>query len=156
MLRRQRVRRTRGGAIRIELPEQEREVLRRVVPQLRELLTMGAVDDRTRRLFPVAFPNDPEAEAEYRGYMRGELVESRLEALDTIESTLETKVLTEEQAVAWLQSINSARLVLGSLLDVTEDLEIQDLPDDHPEIESYALYAYLSMLLDELVQVLSI
>ena len=56
--------------------------------------------------------------------------------------------------MAWLQSINSVRLVLGTLLDVSEELQIQDLPDDHPEIESYALYAYLSMLLDELVRVL--
>jgi hypothetical protein len=155
VLGRQRIRRTRGGGIKVELPEHERDVLRRVLPQLRELLTVGAPDDRTKRLFPVAFPQDPEAEAEYRAYMHSELVTSRLSALDTIETTLDTKVLTEEQAVAWMQSINSVRLVLGSLLDVSEDLEIQDLPPDHPEIESYALYAYLSMLLDELIRVMA-
>ncbi len=154
MLRRQRVRRTRTGLIRIDLPEPEREVLRRVLPQLRDLLTLDADDQRTQRLFPVAFVDNAEAETEYRGYMHGELVTSRLSALATVESTLDTKVLTEEQAVAWLQSINSVRLVLGTLLDVSEELQIQDLPDDHPEIESYALYAYLSMLLDELVRVL--
>ena len=47
------------------------------------------------------------------------------------------------------------RLVLGSLLDVSEELDINALPDDHPEIEGYVLYGYLSMLLDELVAALS-
>ena len=54
----------------------------------------------------------------------------------------------ESEAVAWLQSINSVRLVLGSLLDVSEELDIESLPDDHPEIEGFVLYGYLSMLLD--------
>ena len=124
-------------------------------PSSRDLLTLGSSDDRTRRLFPTAYANDPEAEAEYVGYMRDELVASRLAALEVIESTIGERDLTEEQAIAWLQSINSVRLVLGSLLDVSEELDINALPDDDPEIEGYVLYGYLSMLLDELVAALS-
>jgi uncharacterized protein DUF2017 len=155
VLRRQRIRRTRSGTIKIDIPATEQEVLRHVLPQLRELLTVGSTDDRTRRLFPTAYSTDPEAEAEYVSYMRSELVTSRLAALDIIESTIGARELTEEQAVAWLQSINSVRLVLGSLLDVSEELDIDSLPDDQPEIEGYVLYGYLSMLLDELVGALS-
>ena len=139
----------------MDIPPPEQEVLRHVLPQLRDLLTLGSTDDRTRRLFPTAYAEDAEADAEYSGYMRGELVASRLAALDMVESTLGAKDLTEEQAVAWLQSINSVRLVLGSLLDVTEELDIEALPDDHPEIEGFVLYGYLSLLLDELVAALS-
>ena len=155
VLRRQRVRRTRAGVIRVDIPPPEQEVLRHVLPQLRDLLTLGSTDDRTRRLFPTAYAEDAEADAEYAGYMHGELVASRLSALDMVESTLGAKDLTEEQAVAWLQSINSVRLVLGSLLDVSEELELDSLPVDDPQIETYALYAYLSMLLGELVEALS-
>jgi uncharacterized protein DUF2017 len=155
VLRRQRIRRTRSGTIKIDIPATEQEVLRHVLPQLRELLTVGSADDRTRRLFPTAYSTDPEAEAEYVSYMRSELVTSRLAALDIIESTIGARELTEEQAVAWLQSINSVRLVLGSLLDVSEELDIDSLPDDQPEIEGYVLYGYLSMLLDELVGALN-
>jgi hypothetical protein len=155
VLRRQRIRRTRSGTIKIDIPATEQEVLRHVLPQLRELLTVGSTDDRTRRLFPTAYSTDPEAEAEYVSYMRSELVTSRLAALDIIESTIGARELTEEQAVAWLQSINSVRLVLGSLLDVSEELDIDSLPDDQPEIEGYVLYGYLSMLLDELVGALN-
>jgi hypothetical protein len=155
VLRRQRIRRTRSGTIKIDIPAPEQEVLRHVLPQLRDLLTLGSADDRTRRLFPTAYSTDPEAEAEYVSYMRSELVTSRLAALDVIESTIGARELTEEQAVAWLQSINSVRLVLGSLLDVSEELDIDSLPDDQPEIEGYVLYGYLSMLLDELVGALN-
>jgi hypothetical protein len=155
VLRRARIRRVRGGTIRIDLPDHERELLQRVLPQLRELLTGDERDERTRRLFPVAFPDDTEAESEYQRYMHSELVTSRLSALDAVESTVTAKELTEEQAVAWMQSINSVRLVLGSLLDVSEELELDSLPADHPQIETYALYAYLSMLLGELVEALS-
>jgi uncharacterized protein DUF2017 len=143
VLRRQRVRRTRSGAIRVEIPAPEQELLRHVLPQLRELLTQ------------TAYAEDPEADAEYQAFMRNELVASRLAALGTIEETIGAKQLTEAEAVAWLQSINSVRLVLGSLLDVSEELDIESLPDDHPEIEGFVLYGYLSMLLDELVHALS-
>jgi hypothetical protein len=46
------------------------------------------------------------------------------------------------------------RLVLGTLLDVDEYLDLDDVPDDDPEIQGYAIYSYLSALLDELVQAL--
>lgn len=154
MLRRWRVRRSRNGRIQLNLPDHEREVVRRMLPQLRELLTLGAEDDRTRRLFPTAFHDDPEAEAEYRRYMHAELVASRLAAIDAVDASLDRTELSEEEAVAWLQSVNSVRLVLGTLLDVDEELDLDTVPDDDPEIQGYAIYSYLSALLDELVHAL--
>ncbi len=41
------------------------------------------------------------------------------------------------------------------MLDVSEELEIGDVPDDDPDVESYALYAYLSSLLGEMVDALN-
>ena len=68
-----------------------------------------------------------------------------------MEATIDARELDESQALAWMSSVNSVRLVLGTLLDVSEELDIDGLPDDDPDIHSYALYAYLSMLLEELV-----
>jgi hypothetical protein len=154
VLRRWRVKRTRSGRIQLALPEPEREVVRRMLPQLRELLALGSNDDRTRRLFPPAFHDDADAEAEYRRYMHAELVASRLAALDAVEASLDRTELSEEEAIAWLQSVNGVRLVLGTLLDVDEDLDVEAVPDDDPEIQGYAIYSYLSALLDELVRAL--
>ena len=151
MLRKRRVRRTRSGAYRLDLPAEERDVLRSLLPQLRTLLEAPPDDPRVRRLYPTAFPDDPEKEAEYQRYMREELVASRSAAIEAVEATLDARELDEAQAQAWMSSVNSVRLVLGTLLDVSEELEIDALPDDDPDIQTYALYAYLSLLLEELV-----
>ncbi len=87
--------------------------------------------------------------------MRDELVTSRVSAIEQVEDSLDARQLSEAELVAWMQSVNSIRLVLGTLLDISEDLEIDDLPDDDPNLPDYALYGYLSMLLDEIVTALS-
>ena len=141
----------------IDIPYEERALLRQLLPQLRELISAppSATDERVRRLFPTAYPDDVERDAEYQRYMRDELVTSRVSAIEQVEESLDARQLTEAELVAWMQSVNSIRLVLGTLLDISEDLEIDDLPDDDPNLPDYALYGYLSMLLDEIVTALS-
>jgi len=55
---------------------------------------------------------------------------------------------------SWLGAVNNLRLVLGTVLDVSEELEIGELPEATPDVEAYALYAYLSSLLGEMVDAL--
>jgi hypothetical protein len=151
-----RVRRTRKGLYRLDMPEAERAVLRRLLPQLRSLLSEEApADDRSRRLFPPAYTDDDAADAEYQRLMREDLVASHLAAVDTVEASLDLSELTEEQLVAWMSAVNSVRLVLGTMLDVSEEIDIGQLPDETPDVESYALYAYLSNLLGEMVDALN-
>lgn len=155
MLRRPRVKRLRKGGYRLELPSAERDVVRRLLPQLRELLVSPEPDDRVRRLFPVAHPDDPAAQAEFELLVRDELVASRLSAIDQVEATLDAEELTDEQLLAWMQAVNSVRLVLGTLLDVSEDDAGREVDDDDPEAGTWALYGYLSFLLDQLVEAAS-
>ena len=151
-----RVRRTRKGTFRIDLPEPERDVLRRLLPQLRQVVKGEGPDDgRARRLFPTAYASDEAADADYQRLMHDELVSSRLAALDAVEESLDARELDEVQLLAWMGSVNALRLVLGTMLDVSEDLDLGRLPDDEPDIEAYALYAYLSALLEEIVEVLA-
>ena len=123
---------------------EERHLLRRLLPQVRELLLADAADDRrTRRLYATAFPDDDEAKAEYQRFMHEELVASRIAAVDAVEASIDAKELDEQQLMSWMDAVNNVRLVLGTMLDVSEELEIGVLPDDDPDIHSYALYAYL-------------
>ena len=155
LFRRSRIRRTRRGAYRVELPEEERDLLRRLLPQLRALLSgEDPGDGRTRRLYPPAYTDDAEADAEYQRLMREDLVVSRLAALEAVEASVEATELDEQQLLAWLGSVNNLRLVLGTLLDVSEELDLGELPEETPDIEAYALYAYLSSLLGEIVDAL--
>jgi Domain of unknown function (DUF2017) len=154
MLRRWRVKRSDGG-IRINLPTEEREFLRGLMEQLSALISDtasgGELDDRVRRLFPTAYPDDPERDAEYHKYMREELIASHRASIERVSESLNADELTELQAISWTQSLNSVRLVLGTMLDISEETELSDIDVDDPEYGSYALYGYLSGLLDDVV-----
>jgi Domain of unknown function (DUF2017) len=151
------VTRTGSGYV-LHLGREERVLVTRLLDELRALLTEPADPELVRRLFPVVHPDNPEREAEYQRLMRDELVASRLagiEAVSTVLGRTGRKVtLDEAQMVAFMQAVNGVRLVLGTLLDVTEDDELVDREevDDSPE---YHLYGYLSWVLDSSVQALS-
>ena len=152
-----RVKRVRGGRFTLRITGAERDVLRLLPAQLRQLMTgqdAGANPD-LRRLFPTAYPDDPEKAAEYDAMVRDDLVAERLAAIDVMERTIDSDRLSEEELLAWLSSINDLRLVLGTRLDVAEDLSELDLTPDDPRAESLALYAYLSLLEEDAVAALS-
>jgi hypothetical protein len=139
----------------MELPDEERELLRRLLPQLRSLVAgEDPGDGRTRRLHPPAYTDDTDADADYQRLMREDLVASRMAAVDAVEASLDATEVDEQQLLAWLGSVNNLRLVLGTVLDVSEELEIGELPEETPDVEAYALYAYLSSLLGEMVDAL--
>jgi hypothetical protein len=156
MLRRWRVKRS-GSSFRLNLPGPEREVITSLCGQLRELLTAppDSHDERTTRLFPTAYPDDPERDAEYRRFMHEELVASRLASIEMVEATVSVTELDEGQLMGWMRAVNSIRLVIGTMLDVSEETDLVEIPDDHPDISHYALYAYLSQMLEEIVAALS-
>ena len=115
MLRRHRIKRAGRDRFKLGLPEAERDVLRNLLPQLRDAGAEPAEgrDDRIRRVFPTAYPDEPELDAEYQRFMREELVASHTAAIDRVEASLDRTELTEAELLSWVQSINSVRLVLG-------------------------------------------
>jgi hypothetical protein len=149
----QRIRRTRRGDFELRLPSHERDVLRTLPRQLRDLLSTR--DPALARLFPPAYADDPERDAEYERMVRGDLVAARQSSLQVMEESIDAKRLTEEQLVAWLGALNDLRLVLGTRLDVTEDLS-EDPPDPAgPEAAAHALYFYLGWLEEQAVDALA-
>jgi Domain of unknown function (DUF2017) len=110
------VRRTRRG-FQLRLSPQERQALRSLPAQLRELLERD--DPSAARLFPPAYQDDPERNAEYEALVRDDLMAERLSSLQVMEETLDASTLTEDQMAHWLGSLNNLRLVLGTRLEVT-------------------------------------
>ena len=110
------------------------------------------------RLFPVVHPDHPEREAEYQRLMRDELVASRLAGIDAVEAVLGRSgrkvTLDESEMTAFVQAVNSVRLVLGTVLDVDEDDDL-DPSDELLDAPEYQLYGYLSWLLDSAVRAMS-
>ncbi len=150
---RRRVSRTRRGTYAVRLPAPERELLAGLVDQLRELLEVSTDDPSVRRLFPVAYNDDPERDQEYQQLVRDELLERRLAALATVEATAAAEELDEAELTAWLTALNDLRLVLGTRLDVSEEQD--DIEEDDPNAPAMAVYGYLSVLLGDVVDALA-
>ncbi|MEI7761130.1 MAG: DUF2017 family protein [Thermoleophilia bacterium] len=148
-----RIQRDRDGGYRLQLPAEERELLRLLPGQLREVLPTG--DPSLRRLFPPAYTDDSEANDEFRRLMRDELLEGKLAALRVVEETAGADHLSGEQLEAWLGALESLRLFLGTQLDISEETGGQELDPDDPDAPALALYGYLSWLQEEAVAALS-
>jgi hypothetical protein len=149
------------GGWRLNIDTDERELLVRLMGEFETLLTGPDDNPLLARLFPVAYEDDPDKEAEYQRLMREELVASRLESMMTVTSVLDpddAETLDEGQTIAFMQSINAVRLVLGTMLGIEND-------DDDPattdggsagsESPEYHLYNFLSWLLEWTVRALS-
>jgi Domain of unknown function (DUF2017) len=151
-----RVKRSRLGGYIVRLPSAEREVLGTLPPMLRALLSEQDPDDAAlRRLFPSAFLDDEKAAAEFDSVVRDDLMGQRLAAIETLERTLGSDRLSEEELSAWLASVNDLRLVLGVRLAVTEESTPEEFGGDPETEQAYALYAYLSYLEEEMVEALA-
>ena len=144
--------RRRDGTYRVDLPAEERGVLRALPGQLREALDAG--EPTLYRLFPPAHADDDEANEEYAKLVGPGLVEGKLLALAELERTAHATSLSEDELGAWLGALESLRLALGTQLDVTEETYGSFDPND-PDAPRLALYHWLSWLQEEVVQALA-
>ena len=113
------------------------------------------------RLLPDAYRDDPEASAEFRRYTEGGLRSEKVAAARTVLATLPPSGgrvrLSGPDAQAWLRALNDVRLALGTRLDVTEDPDDQaaGLEPDDPRAAALAVYQWLGILQESLIQALS-
>lgn len=137
----------RDGSYTIAFPEHLVELIAGLAGQLDGMLD----DDRPelKRLFPTAYADDAERDAGYQILARGELVDQRrANVQQVLESAGEDRV-DEETLMAWMQVINDLRLVLGTILDVSED--DHDIDESDPRADGLDLYHVLGMLLESIV-----
>ncbi|CAN5708539.1 MAG: DUF2017 family protein [Acidimicrobiia bacterium] len=142
--------------IAVRIPSDERSLLLRLLDELSQILHAQASDSDTveasitARLNPSVY-DDVERNEEYHRLMGDELLASRMGAIDTVRQALSRDAphFDEGGANAFMRSLNTIRLVLGTMLGITDDN--QDDEDDEEglsESPEYQLYAYLSWLLE--------
>ena len=160
-----------GPRFRLNFDPDERAFLVRLLAELKELLTSEETEATApllHRLFPPAFHDDPDKEAEYQRLMREELVASRVAAIDSVSTLLspagaeddgvgtdatQNATLSEGDTMAFMQSLNAIRLVLGTMLDITDD-ESSDAAETGDSYE-FGLYDHLGWILEFTVRALS-
>ena len=147
-----------GDGCVLKLPRAERQLLQRLPDELAPVLAAiggGEAPDppaSMRRLFPPAYAADDEAQRRYADLTRAKLADHHRRALELLASTCSATSLTGEEMQGWLTALNDLRLVLGTVLGVTEE--------DGPGAGAGGLsqqtivYHYLSGLQAELVDVL--
>lgn len=140
------------GSIEVRLTGHERYLLKSWATQLRDLLDDPDHIPALHRLSPPAYSEDIVHEAEYQAFMGSELLSSRSDALDRLLATTGTERLTESEAIAWMQSINAIRLVLGTHLGISDDTDEAPAAD---ESGLYPSYQVLSIFLEGLVEAMS-
>jgi Domain of unknown function (DUF2017) len=149
----------------------EAAVLTRLCGELTALLDTDAgggserSDPVLERLFPRAYldPTEEKAESDWQRFVHDDLVVGRRQAVQTVEHGLAGAEmrrgrlelsLDDEQAQAWLAVINDARLTLGTRLEVTEDMDLSRLDPRDPDTAPYAVYWWLGVLEERLIDVL--
>jgi len=150
------VKRARNGTFELRLPEQERDLLRSLGPQMRAVLARrGEADSAVDRLFPVAYPTDEDRQTEYRLLVHDELLESHLGALTVLEETAGADRVTQDQLSSWMRAVNEIRLVLGTTLGVTEEGDERPVDARDPQFDAFVVYDYLTYLQGEIIDALS-
>lgn len=151
-----------GDTVRIDLEAFERELLTQLRDGLKQLLENPDRDDpAVQRLFPVAVPDDEEADAELRRLIYDDLLRDRLDALDELVTILDRGekhragrlrvVLHDDEPALMLGVLNDLRLTLGSRIGI-EHLDRDEVDAEHPAARSLAIMDHLAWLQELLLR----
>jgi len=136
-----------GDRTAIRLGEDERSMLADLAGQFRSVVSDDS-DPDLKRLYPTAYPDDPQRDADYSGLVHEDLVRTRVAAAETVVATANAVSLDSDQLTAWMQVLNGLRLLLGTRLDISEGDEFDPEAEDAPTL---ALLSWLGFLLEEAV-----
>ena len=121
--------------------------------------TAAPDDEVLRRLLPDAYPEDPDAAAEFRRFTERGLRERKaaaaravLASLAPVEGQGGRVQLDAEGARTWLSALNDVRLALGTRLGVRDDSEPELLDEDDPHRYAWAVYDFTTHLQETLVR----
>jgi uncharacterized protein DUF2017 len=120
------------------------------------------------RLFPQAYRDDPEREAEFQRLLRDDLLQRKLEGVAAFERTLanrkETRKLlgfslvqvdlTGEELTLWMGFFHDMRLLIGTRLDITDESWQQEIDPRDPRAGEFNLLHKLAYIEETVIQAL--
>lgn len=145
--------RARDGSYAVRLSDDERRLLSELPGMLAALVESDPDDPWLKRLFPTAYPNDPDREQEWRLLMSVDLHDRRQAQLAALAETAGATTLTEEQLLVWTQALNDLRLYVGTRLEISEETEPGDFEDEEDR-DLFLLYDWLTSLQGQAIDAL--
>ncbi|MBW8871229.1 MAG: DUF2017 domain-containing protein [Leifsonia sp.] len=159
-------RRRRDGRVTASFAPEEAQLLRSLTEEAVELARAAAhpenqlADPALGRLLPDAYPDDPEASAEFRRFTAAGLADRKERNAEVVRESLSQPadgtvkvILDDAQASAWLRTITDLRLVLAARLGIREDGDEGDIHDDESAMQR-AVYDWLAGVQELLVMAL--
>lgn len=139
------------GTYSVTLSQLDKRLITDLAPQMRELINDR--DPIAWRLFPNPYPQHEKAADEYQDMVGDELTSKHIEALETLENSVDKRRVTEEELTQWMHAVNHIRLVIGTRLNVGEESE----PDDYAAEDQplFHTYWYLGAMLEMIVEALA-
>lgn len=113
-------------------------------------------DPISTRLFPDAYPDDPEASMEFRRFTERSLRETNVNRAKSVLADLEgqsTLTLHADQWKEWVGFLNSLRLALGTRLEVEQDTWTQERSESDPLYQIFELYNWLTWMQESLISI---
>ena len=141
------------GGVDVDLPSDLRELLASLAKQLVDLIDdpEAADDPGMARLFPPASVDDPMETLGFEQLMGEAIRAGKRESAAILRATADAQHLNADETLAWMRCLNDIRLLLGTRLDVQEDMDIEAMFDDPLTEQAAITYVALS----ELVEMLS-
>jgi hypothetical protein len=157
-------RRRRDGLVAARFEREEADLLLSLALEALELAQAAGAPDAALadpglgRLLPDAYPDDPEASAEFRRFTAAGLASRKEQNARTVMESLAVAggtgkvevVLDPAQALAWLRTITDLRLVLAARLGILQDGDEGDIHDEESAMQR-AVYDWLAAVQELLV-----
>ena len=140
-----------GDAYVVELDPSMVAVIEGLCGEMETLLRDGS--PLTERLFPPPYGDDEERNEGYAVLAGSELTENRLAALETVRGVLRTGRADEEEFQAWMRSLNDMRLVLGTMMGLTD--EDPGVPRRPEHEQAHQVYEFLGAALEMTVMTIA-
>ena len=158
----------RDGSVSARFDAAEIEILRRLASDTAELAGAvaedpgAAADDvALRRLLPDAYPDDPDAAAEFRRFTAAGIAGRKAQNAQVLVDSLAqpaagttTVRLEGAEALAWVRSLTDIRLVLAARLGIEHDGDEGDIVDEEAVFRR-AVYDWLGAVQESLVAALA-
>jgi len=149
------------GGLRLTIDDHSRDVVAHLLGELRSEIESAkneapeAVSTHMKRLFPSAYHDDEQLNEEYLRLTHDDLADSHLSTIDDAVALMAPgRIFTSADLSSFVRAINTMRLVLGTLLDVSED-DPEDFADDDPASSQRHVYDYLGWLLHACIDQMS-
>lgn len=119
-----------GERYRFVIDEQSRDALRHFLHELSGIIQHAKDDPPTslashlRRLFPTAYHDDEQLNDEYRRLTQGDIADTHLATIREADELLANPADIDRAGLEhFIRALNSLRLVLGTVLDISESDE---------------------------------